>query len=155
MMWRQSDALANLADVALKHHGIHCQTEIENSSCIVSSELSIADAMTTMKRNGSPSASSAHSTSSSTVVTNVSSTTTQLVTTQSSATINNRSSPSAAVPTTSTPTSTYYHYPPPPARHHPHPVFEELMKGGQTWEEMEGAELVQLDESEEYLGEAA
>lgn len=33
--------------------------------------------------------------------------------------------------------------------------FEELLKEGQTWEELEGAELVQLEDSDEYFGEAA
>mmetsp|Transcript_7115 Transcript_7115/g.16167 ORF Transcript_7115/g.16167 Transcript_7115/m.16167 type:complete len:819 (-) Transcript_7115:118-2574(-) len=33
--------------------------------------------------------------------------------------------------------------------------FEELLKEGQTWEELEGAELVQFEDSDEYFGEAA
>jgi ATP-dependent Clp protease ATP-binding subunit ClpX len=33
--------------------------------------------------------------------------------------------------------------------------YEELLAKGSTWEEMEGAELVQLDDSDEYFGEAA
>jgi len=33
--------------------------------------------------------------------------------------------------------------------------FEELLKEGQTWEEMEGADVVQFEDSEEYFGEAA
>lgn len=33
--------------------------------------------------------------------------------------------------------------------------FEELLKEGQTWEDMEGAELVQFEDGEEYFGEAA
>ncbi|KAL3800158.1 hypothetical protein HJC23_001079 [Cyclotella cryptica] len=33
--------------------------------------------------------------------------------------------------------------------------FEELLEKGQTWKDMEGAELVQLDNSDEYFGEAA
>jgi ATP-dependent Clp protease ATP-binding subunit ClpX len=33
--------------------------------------------------------------------------------------------------------------------------YEELLGKGHTWEEMEGAELVQLDNSDEYFGEAA
>jgi len=33
--------------------------------------------------------------------------------------------------------------------------FEKLMKEGQTWEELEGAELAHFDDSEEYFGEAA
>ena len=33
--------------------------------------------------------------------------------------------------------------------------FEELVNEGQTWDDMEGAELVQLDDSDEYFGEAA
>ena len=33
--------------------------------------------------------------------------------------------------------------------------FEELVNKGQTWDDMEGAELVQLDDNEDYFGEAA
>ena len=33
--------------------------------------------------------------------------------------------------------------------------FEELMKGGETWENMEGAEVVHLEDSDEYFREAA
>ncbi|KAL7479474.1 hypothetical protein ACHAW6_005200 [Cyclotella cf. meneghiniana] len=33
--------------------------------------------------------------------------------------------------------------------------FEELLEKGHTWKDMEGAELVQLDNSDEYFGEAA
>jgi hypothetical protein len=33
--------------------------------------------------------------------------------------------------------------------------YEELLAKGSTWEKMEGAELVQLDDSDEYFGEAA
>jgi len=33
--------------------------------------------------------------------------------------------------------------------------FEELMKSGQTWENTEGAEVVHLDDSDEYFREAA
>ena len=33
--------------------------------------------------------------------------------------------------------------------------FEELMQEGQTWEDLEGAELVQLDDSDDYFSEAA
>ena len=33
--------------------------------------------------------------------------------------------------------------------------FEELLKKGETWEDLEGAALVQLEDSEDYLSEAA
>lgn len=33
--------------------------------------------------------------------------------------------------------------------------YEELLEKGKSWEDIEGAELVQLDNSDDYFGEAA